>query len=399
VLTVVLIVGVAASQASALPRRAVSVFGVRDVASGIVRGPDGAVWAAAGDLVRIGVAGDIRYVAVPGGAPRGAGEGIAVGPDGALWYAAGQGHASGMGRYLPGDRSPTLVALPGLKFPDGIAAGADAAMWLTDPEARKLARVSMDGSSRVIDAWPVAPGDIALGADGALWISDVHAPRILRVTAAGGMRLFRLPGPGNALAMTEGPDGAVWFTRPGDALDGGDQPSRIGRITTDGQVQQFSRDLAPDAFPEGIVTGADGNLWFTEVGRSAIGRIRPDGRITNYFMFKRAPQDIASGADRALWFTDAEDGTVSRLPLSICSSRRVVRVHLHSRRNDPIRSITRIDGLVVRGVPGTGVTVTVKIDLHGYVPGPVRVILHAKTFRGHRIIYDRVFHPCAGATS
>jgi hypothetical protein len=292
-----------------------------------------------------------------------------------------------------------MVALPGLKFPDGIAAGADAAMWLTDPEARTLARVAMDGSSRVIDARPVAPGDIALGADGALWISDLDAPRILRVDGAGAMRLFRLPGPGNALAMTEGPDGAVWFTRPGDELNGGDQPSRIGRITTEGQVQQFSRDLARDAFPEGIVTGPDGNPWFTENGTSAIGRITPDGRITNYFMFKRLPQDITSGADQALWFTDGEYGTVSRIPLSICSSRRVVRVHLQSRRNDPIKSITRIDGLVVQGVPGTGVTVAVKIDLHGYVPGPVRVILHAKTFRGHRITYNRVFHPCAGATS
>jgi virginiamycin B lyase len=391
-LVIVLSIAFGASEASALSKRAVSVFPIRLVASGIVRGTDGGIWAAGGALVRIGITGDIHYVRIPGDAQAG----ITVGPDGALWY-ADTGQVPGVGRYLPGQQV-TPLPVPGLRDPDAIAAGTDGALWVTDPQAHRLARVALDGGTRVLHTGRVAPGEIAVGADGALWISDVSGPRILRVDASGALRVFRLPGAGDVLAMTRGPDGAVWFTRPGGLAESAG-PSRIGRITTDGHVQQFSRGLPPDAFPEGIVTGPDGNLWFTENATSAIGRITPDGRITNHFLYGHTPQSITTGADGALWFTDGDRERITRMPLSVCASRRVVRVHLRSHRSDPITSIVRDTPDVLYDVPGTGVVVPVTIDLRGYAPGPVRVILRARTVRGHAITYNRVFHPCGGAAS
>src|SRR6476620_7792943 len=67
-----------------------------------------------------------------------------------------------------------------------------------------------------------------------------------------------------------GPDGNVWFTeQAGDA---------IGRITPEGEVTEFS--LPADAAPKAIAGGPDGNVWFTESGQ--IGRITPGGQITEF---------------------------------------------------------------------------------------------------------------------
>jgi hypothetical protein len=87
------------------------------------------------------------------------------------------------------------------------------------------------------------------------------------------------------------------------------------------------------------------------------------------------------------------------MPMSVCSSRRIIYVHLRSGRRDPITSITRVDNDLEYRLHGKGNSVTVPIDLRGYVPGPVRVILHATTRQHHPITYNRLFHPCGGATS
>jgi hypothetical protein len=77
----------------------------------------------------------------------------------------------------------------------------------------------------------------------------------------------------------------------------------------------------------------------------------------------------------------------------------VVRVHLRSHRSDPIKAVVRETPDVLYDGPGTGVALPVTIDLRGYAPGPVRVILRATTVGGHIITYNRVFHPCAGVAS
>ena len=54
--------------------------------------------------------------------------------------------------------------------------------------------------------------------------------------------------------MTLGPDGAMWF-----ALGNTDQ---IGQITRDGSVNLF--DVPGRSAPVAITNGPDGNLWFTQ---------------------------------------------------------------------------------------------------------------------------------------
>ena len=65
--------------------------------------------------------------------------------------------------------------------------------------------------------------------------------------------------------IAAGPDGNLWFTE----LFG----NRIGRITPQGVVTEFGAGIKAGAAPLGITTGPDGNLWFTEYGGDRIGRI------------------------------------------------------------------------------------------------------------------------------
>jgi virginiamycin B lyase len=48
----------------------------------------------------------------------------------------------------------------------------------------------------------------------------------------------------------------------------------IGRITTEGAITEFPLPTA-GAQPAIIITGPDGNLWFSEFAGDRIGRITP----------------------------------------------------------------------------------------------------------------------------
>src|ERR1700680_2197856 len=55
------------------------------------------------------------------------------------------------------------------------------------------------------------------------------------------------------IAITTGPDGALWFT----------EANKIGRVTTSGVFTEYTIPTA-NSLPYGIISGSDGALWFTE---------------------------------------------------------------------------------------------------------------------------------------
>ncbi len=119
-------------------------------------------------------------------------------------------------------------------------------------------------------------------------------PTSAGATNAGDANVTVYPGidPGS---ITAGPDGALWFTNPGN--------NSIGRITTSGAITSYTDPTIES--PVGITTGPDGALWFTNAGNDSIGRITTSGVITNYTNSGIAgPDAIIAGPDGALWFTD-----------------------------------------------------------------------------------------------
>ncbi|MBI4675616.1 MAG: hypothetical protein HY741_28565 [Chloroflexi bacterium] len=138
-----------------------------------------------------------------------------------------------------------------------------------------------------------APGALARGTDGALWFVEMEGKRIGRITTDGKIQEF--PVPVFPYHLVFGPDGNVWFT---------DSASHIGRMTLQGQTTLF--EVPTDsAGLSSITVGPDNNLWFTEQGGNAVGKITLDGEITEYPLAppSNGPRSIISGFDSNLWFT------------------------------------------------------------------------------------------------
>ncbi len=101
--------------------------------------------------------------------------------------------------------------------------------------------------------------------------------------------------------ITTGPDGALWFTNGAN--------NSIGRITTAGVVTNYTGTGI--GYPEAITAGPDGALWFTNLygpsdyGHGSIGRITTSGTVS---IFRGSgithPEGITAGPDGALWFTN-----------------------------------------------------------------------------------------------
>ena len=74
--------------------------------------------------------------------------------------------------------------------------------------------------------------------------------------------------------MTPGPDGAMWFIENGG--------NNVGRMTPDGGVTNEYPIPTASSAPNAIVDGPDGDLWFLEHAGNKIGRITPGGVFTEF---------------------------------------------------------------------------------------------------------------------
>jgi streptogramin lyase len=115
--------------------------------------------------------------------------------------------------------------------------------------------------------------------------------------AAPTIREIPVPTPSSAPSdITVGPDGAVWFTER-DA-------DKIGRVKPNGQITEFQ--LPAGREPNGITAGPDGAVWFAETGADRIGRLTPNGNLHEFRtrVTGSAPTQITLGPDGNLWFTE-----------------------------------------------------------------------------------------------
>ncbi|MGH9368723.1 MAG: virginiamycin B lyase family protein [Thermoanaerobaculia bacterium] len=110
---------------------------------------------------------------------------------------------------------------------------------------------------------------------------------------------YPVPTPSSQLrGITKGPDGNVWFTEQ--------LGKKIGRITPQGVITEFAIPEAPGqpTSPNAITLGPDGNVWFADF--RSVGRITPSGTITRFFnlpSLSLTGQGITGGPDGNVWFT------------------------------------------------------------------------------------------------
>ena len=121
----------------------------------------------------------------------------------------------------------------------------------------------------------------------------------------------------------------VWFTtgdqfggsfrkgsRQKQALD--PETTVIGSMTPGGQLTSYSTPAFDGA--NDIVFGPDGNVWFTYFRQLAIGRMSPDGTVTDFFIPTNSecceplPTAITVGRDGAIWYT--RSNVIGRIPVT-----------------------------------------------------------------------------------
>ena len=99
--------------------------------------------------------------------------------------------------------------------------------------------------------------------------------------------------------ITTGPNGDLWFTEYG--------ADKIGTINSATHTFAQFPISTPNAQPFRITLGPDGNLWFTEFGADQIGTINATTHvITEYPILtpNAQPYGITAGPNNTIWFTE-----------------------------------------------------------------------------------------------
>ncbi len=204
------------------------------------------------------------------------------------------------------------------------------------------------------------PGGLTVGGDGFIYFTEQTTGKIGQVTTGGTFKEFTIASSGgmagnNAIDITSGPDGNLWFTERGaspgigmmtlaDKITeypiAGGSPARItpgpvpktlvftdpgtnsiGQITTAGTIAEIPIPTA-NSNPLGIaVNSADAaHVYFVEHDASRIGILNVQtGTIDDSHPTltpNAGPTSIAQGPDGALWFTENNVAKIGRITTS-----------------------------------------------------------------------------------
>ena len=106
--------------------------------------------------------------------------------------------------------------------------------------------------------------------------------------------------------MMLGPDGNIWFSET--------EVSQIGRITPDGKITEFRDGITPGAKPLSIVV-RDGALWFSEAAGNHVGRMTVDGKVTEFPIPSHGsqPRAMCPHPDGSIWFVQTSANGLGRV--------------------------------------------------------------------------------------
>jgi streptogramin lyase len=256
-----------------------------------------------------------------------------------------------------GDRGPSVlrydgghlaatVQLPADAAPEQVVAGTDRGLWMTDPAAARVLRVTREGAvhavpvggtpsatavfagerlwfgeraaARITSVDPsgaidhralpagAAPDIVALGPDGSIWYGDASRAVVGSVSATGGHQAYDLASPDErVVVMTIGPGPALWL------LVRSDRGLRVGRI--DGAGRIVEDDVEPTSAARGLMQGPDGRLWFTSSDGTKLYRTTLGDRITTDLDHPVRARSWAGADNGAVWALDTDRNEIIEL--------------------------------------------------------------------------------------
>jgi virginiamycin B lyase len=215
-----------------------------------------------------------------------------------------------------------------------ITVGPDDNVWFTEHDANKFARISPDGKVTEFPFEDIgAPNGIVAGPDQLLWICEQGAydaktghqtfGRIERVIPADGTIYATYPIPPDSWEnvpenITVGADHKLWFTQF-NAIS--QVIYEISKVSLQGKIVQY-RTPNVNAGPGSPTLGGDRNVWFTEAYGSALARVTPSGKITEFPLppagsIAAAPYGLTAGgtSHREIWFADYQNGRLGQFAI------------------------------------------------------------------------------------
>lgn len=255
-------------------------FGGSPFPVGIAKGSDGNIWYNDGNCTigRMTTSGALQASVV---IPPGTGCNLwymTQGPDGNVWFIAQGINSVG---YVDSGLTPHVFTIPTSNAVGyvlaGIAAGPDNAVWFSESQASKIARVPTNATSgaQITEySTPTSssqPLGIALGPDGNLWFVEFNSDLFAKITTSGVITEY----PGvlnpanftNLVVIAQGPDGNMWIPQGGGAV-------RFSVTNPTAAVTPGFTDTA-QTDDKGVVAGPDGNIWFTGLGSAGGGGFNP----------------------------------------------------------------------------------------------------------------------------
>ncbi len=198
--------------------------------------------------------------------------GINAGSDGDVYFA--EYLAGKLGRLPLGfgpNATPVEVSIPGNASHFTLA--PDHNIYFAEFNGNKVGYIPMGftSSTAFVESGPISGTNssyVATDKNGNIWFTEYFSDKVGHLAkgfAAGTSPTeFALPSGAGATNITLGSDGALYVTERSSG--------KIARMTTSGAITQIT-PLTAGSVPYGIVGGADGNVWFTEVGANNIGKI------------------------------------------------------------------------------------------------------------------------------
>lgn len=184
--------------------------------------------------------------------------------------------------------------------PFGIAVAEDGTVYVADAgESNRIRKITSDGIVSTLAGGSEGfadgtgsgasfntPSGLALGSDGNLYVADTGNNRIRKVTPQGAV--FTIAGDGDA-GYVDGPAAQARFNGPigvavdarGNVFVADTYNDRIRMISPDGQVSTVAGAGIFDT-PCGVITTADGTLIVADTGNDRLQKITTDGNVSTF---------------------------------------------------------------------------------------------------------------------
>ncbi|MDO9395028.1 MAG: hypothetical protein Q7T71_00640 [Herbiconiux sp.] len=151
----------------------------------------------------------------------------------------------------------------------GFAAAPDGSVWYSDYATMSM--VHLDPSTGATESFPLPggrffpPSELLVDDSGTLWFADNAESQLGRISTAGVMTFVPEPTGERIVALTEGPDGRLWYTRTG--------PSTVGAYDPASGV--FTTEPGVSTKVDSIAVSSTGDVWLG--GINEFTKITPGG--------------------------------------------------------------------------------------------------------------------------